>query len=86
MRRNYITNFGDFIAPFPNYFNLASDVRYLLSNGVRGLFQEGSYCAPGGDFDELKDYLLGKIMFGAGQLSSSPSPPIIPTTTLTVSI
>ena len=36
---NYITNFGDFIAPFPNYFNLGPDVDYLVSNGVRGIFQ-----------------------------------------------
>ena len=58
--RNYITNFGDFISPFPNYFNLGSDVRYLERNGVRGLFQEGSYVGPGGDMDELKNYLLGR--------------------------
>ena len=30
---------------------------------MRGLFQEGSYCGPGGDMDELKDYLLGRLMF-----------------------
>jgi hypothetical protein len=61
--RNYITNFGDFISPFPNYFSLGDDVRYLIKNGVVGLFQEGSYEGPGGDMDELKDYLLGRVMW-----------------------
>jgi hypothetical protein len=65
--RNYITNFGDFISPFPNYFNLGSDVRYLERNGVRGLFQEGSYVGPGGDMDELKNYLLGRLMFDSSR-------------------
>ena len=59
----YITNFGDFLAPSPNYFNLASDVRYLVKNGVRGLFQEGSFRSPGAEMNELKNYLLGRSMF-----------------------
>jgi hypothetical protein len=59
----YITNFGDFLAPSPNYFNLAADVRYLVQNGIRGIFQEGSYQSPGAEMNELKNYVLGRAMF-----------------------
>ena len=59
----YITNFGDFLAPSPNYFNLASDVRFLVENGVRGIFQEGSFQSAGAEMNELKNYVLGRAMF-----------------------
>lgn len=59
----YITNFGDFLAPSPNYFNLALDVLYLVESGVRGIFQEGSYQSPGAEMNELKNYVLGRAMF-----------------------
>lgn len=59
---NYVTNFGSFITPFPNYFNVGPDIRYLKSHGVRGIFQEGSYCGPGGDMEELKSYVMARVM------------------------
>ena len=64
------TNFGDFISPFPNYFNLGPDVEYLVSNGVRGIFQEGAYTGSGGEMCELKDYLLGRMMFDPSRNAS----------------
>eukprot|EP00040_Diaphanoeca_grandis_P040881 m.262228 g.262228 ORF g.262228 m.262228 type:complete len:773 (+) comp44826_c0_seq1:107-2425(+) len=60
---NYITNFGMFLAPFPNWFVLGPNVRFYKEHGVRGIFQEGAYTGPGGDMNELKDFILSRMMW-----------------------
>ena len=44
---NYITNFHDFMAPFPDWYSIGPNVRYFQQHGVTGLFQEGAYQSPG---------------------------------------
>ena len=41
-----------------------------MSNGVRGIFQEGAYTGSGGEMCELKDYLLGRMMFDPSRNAS----------------
>ncbi|EGD82397.1 hypothetical protein PTSG_03040 [Salpingoeca rosetta] len=64
---NYVTNFAAFLAPFPNWRVIGANIRFFLAHGVRGIFEEGAYCGPGGDMDELKDYLIGQLLFNASQ-------------------
>lgn len=59
---NYITNFGNFLQPFPNYYVLGPNLRYLQSHGVVGIFEEGSYVSAGGDMEHLKDYVIGRML------------------------
>jgi len=49
--------------PFPNWSVLAENIRFFKDNGVVGVFEEGTYNTPGGDMEELKNYLLGKVMY-----------------------
>lgn len=49
--------------PFPNWFVLGPNIRYFLAHGVKGLFEEGAYCGPGGDLNELKDYVMARLMW-----------------------
>jgi len=60
---DYSTNYGHFVAPFPNWYVLGPNIRFLVAHGVRGLMEEGNYRSPGGDMTELKQYLIGRLMW-----------------------
>ena len=60
---NYITNFQNFLVPFPDWYVAGRNVKFLVANGVRGIYQEGAYTGPGGDMTELKDFLLSRMMY-----------------------
>ena len=64
---NYITNFGNFIAPFPDWYSIGPNVRYFQSKGVTGIFQEGAYTGPGSDLMELKDFVASSMMWDPSQ-------------------
>ena len=46
---NYITNFGNYFVPFPNWGVIAANIAYFKAHGVAGVFEEGTYGTPGGD-------------------------------------
>ena len=55
---DYVTNFGNYLAPFPNYYVLAANIRFFAEHNVRGVFEEGAYQGPSGELRELKDYIM----------------------------
>ncbi|GMH95860.1 hypothetical protein TL16_g13243, partial [Triparma laevis f. inornata] len=59
---DYVTNFANYLAPFPNWRILGANVRFFRDNGVVGLFEEGSYQGPGGDMALLKDFVMNAAM------------------------
>ena len=60
---NYVTSFGSYIQPFPNWYVLGPNIKYFADHGVRGIFEEGSYGTSGGDMDMLKDYVMGRMLW-----------------------
>jgi hypothetical protein len=60
---NYATNFGSFLAPFPNYKVIGANIKLFKTYGVKGWFAEGAYAGPGGELNEMKDYLTSKLLF-----------------------
>ena len=40
---NYVTNFGSYFTPFPDWWVLADNIRYFSSHGVTGIFEEGTF-------------------------------------------
>ena len=54
---NYTTNFAYYQAPFPNIRTLVPNIRWMYENHVVGLFDEGCYQTPSGEFGELRAYL-----------------------------
>jgi hypothetical protein len=59
---NYVTDFGAYTMPWPDYFNLAPNTRFYLNHGVSGIFQEGAYQSYGADMGTLKNYLMSKLL------------------------
>jgi Glycosyl hydrolase family 67 N-terminus. len=54
---NYTTNFAYYQAPFPNIRTLVPNIRWMYENHVVGLFDEGCFQTPSGEFGELRAYL-----------------------------
>jgi hypothetical protein len=61
---DYVTNFSNYIMPFPNFRVLQPNVTFLITNNVRGIFEQGSYSAGGcGEFAELRAYVLARLLW-----------------------
>jgi hypothetical protein len=61
---DYTTQFTNYLAPFPNFGTLQANIQYLKSNGVKGIFAQGSG-ATYSEFAELRSYLQAKLMVDA---------------------
>lgn len=62
---DYTTNYGYYIAPFPNFRVLRDNMRFFANNHAVGMFPEGN-CeseSSNGEFAELRAYLLGRLMW-----------------------
>ncbi|HEX8041662.1 MAG TPA: DUF4838 domain-containing protein [Chryseosolibacter sp.] len=59
---DYVVQFRNLISPFPNVHTLQPNLRFLRDNGVSAVFEQGSP-ETGGEFQELKAYLLAKLMW-----------------------
>ena len=60
---DYVTTFQQYLLPFPNIKVLQSNLQTFRAHNAIGVMEEGSYDVPGGDFAELKAYLLAKLMW-----------------------
>jgi hypothetical protein len=60
----YSVNFSHYLAPFPNYDALISDIPMFHQAGVSGLFIEGAVSEGGGGDDaELRSYLAARLLW-----------------------
>ena len=58
---DYITQFTNYLAPFPNFHTLAPNIQYLKANGVKGIFAQGSGDTYG-EWAELRSYVTAKLL------------------------
>ena len=60
----YSINFAHYLAPFPNYDELAADIPAFWRAGVKGVFVEGAVSDGGGADDaELRSYLAARLLW-----------------------
>ena len=59
---DYVTDFGNYIMPHPNWFALGPNLRFFQTNHVRGVFEEGAYHSHGAEMAELRAWLLAQLM------------------------
>ncbi len=60
---DYCTNFRHYQMPFPNLGVLQPDMRFFRAHGVKGVFEEGNYSGGKGELEELRSYLLARLMW-----------------------
>ena len=63
---HYNTNFGNYPIPFPDFDELQGSTRAYYKLGIKGIFFQGVH-APGGggEFAELRSWVLSKILWNA---------------------
>lgn len=59
---DYVIQFANLVSPFPNLRTLQPNIQYLHENQVTALFEQGNR-EIGGEFCELRAYLLAKLMW-----------------------
>ena len=60
---DYTINFAHSTQPFPNLRTLQKNVKFYQKWGVRGLFEQGNNFTLGGEFQDLRAYLIAKLLW-----------------------
>ena len=60
---DYVINYAHSIAPFPNLHVLKPNINFLVANHVRGIYEEGNYFSGVGDMEELRSYVMAKLLW-----------------------
>lgn len=60
---DYVTDFAHYVQPHPNLRVLQPNIQFFVANGVKGIFEQGSYQSPGGELQELRSWLLAKLLW-----------------------
>ena len=67
---DYVTDFGHYVQPHPNFRVLQPNIAFFIANGVKGIFEQGSYQSPGGELQELRSWVLAKLLWNPKQDAS----------------
>ena len=60
---NYNTSFSHYLTPFPNLRVRGPNIRYMVKNNVRGIFEQDVYTTMNGEFSGLSGYLGAKLLW-----------------------
>lgn len=59
---DYTTNYRYYIPTYANLGVLRENMQFYVEHNVKGIFPQGNYSSPSGEFGELRSYLLAKLM------------------------
>jgi len=60
---DYVVNFGHYVMPYPNFRVLQSNILSFKDNHAIGIMEQASYQGRGGEFSELRAYLISKLLW-----------------------
>lgn len=60
---DYVVNFSHYILPYPNFGVLQSNIQTFRENNAIGIMEQAAYQSRGGEFAELRAYLLAKLLW-----------------------
>lgn len=60
---DYVTDFAFYLLPFPNYRVLAPNINFYVDHNVVGLFEQGDYHCVTGDFVQLRNWVVAKLLW-----------------------
>lgn len=60
---DYVTNFSLYLLPFPNYRVWTDNINYFTDHNVVGLFEQGDYHSPTGDFVQMRAWVMAKLLW-----------------------
>jgi hypothetical protein len=60
---DYVVDFSNYVMPFPNFAVLQPNIQTLRDHNAIGIMEQAAYQSRGGDFSELKAYLISKLLW-----------------------
>ncbi len=60
---DYVVNFAHYIMPYPNINVLQSNIKTFQKNHAIGIMEQAAYQSRGGEFSELKSYLISRLLW-----------------------
>jgi hypothetical protein len=60
---DYVINYLHNIMPFPNLYVLKPNINFFIANGVTGIYEEANYYSKGGEWAELRTYIMAKTLW-----------------------
>ena len=60
---DYVVNFRQFVAPFPNFGVLAENIKTFKKYNAIGVMEQGQYLSSGGEFAEMRYWVLSKLLW-----------------------
>ncbi len=60
---DYVVNFGHYVMPYPNFRVLQSNIQSFRDNNAIGIMEQAAYQSRGGEFSELRSYLISKLLW-----------------------
>ncbi len=64
---DYVTNFTNYLLPFPNYRVLKDNINFFIDHNTIGMFEQGNYHLPTGDFVQLISWVIAKLLWDPSQ-------------------
>ncbi len=62
---DYVVNFSHYIMPYPNFNVLQSNIKTFRDNSSIGIMEQAAYQSRGGEFAELRAYLVSKLLWNS---------------------
>ena len=63
---DYVTNFLHYLAPHPNLSCIGPNIRFFRAHNAYGVYPEGAHDCRGAEMDELRSYMLGRLLWDCG--------------------
>ncbi|NOY82348.1 MAG: DUF4838 domain-containing protein [Kiritimatiellaeota bacterium] len=60
---DYVINYAHCIMPFPNLYVLKPNIDFFVNHGVTGIYEEADYFTRGGEFAELRTWIMAKTLW-----------------------
>ena len=64
---DYVVDYAQYMAPWPNFQVLAPNIRVFRDNHAIGVYEESQYQSAGGEFEEMKAWVLSKLLWNPDQ-------------------
>ncbi len=60
---DYVVNFSHYVMPYPNFRVLQPNLQFFRKYNAIGIMEQAAYQSRGGEFAELRMYLLAKLLW-----------------------
>ncbi len=60
---DYAINYSHLVLPYPNLYVVKPNVNFFIARGVKGVFEQANSSSTGGEFAELRAWLLAKTLW-----------------------